>query len=207
LFFTLTPVVPLISVSVPTNCRSGPGKVYDLLGYLLVGETAEVYGRSAAGDYWYIRNPDSPSTFCWLWGQYATVTGNTGSLPIYTPPPSPTPAPGFDAGFNSLDTCTVWWAKIRLKNTGTIPFRSMALTVRDTNRDIALTTYTDVFISSDGCLVTATRDNLAAEKTIVVSSPGFNYDPSGHRMEATITLCSQARQNGLCITKTITFRP
>jgi hypothetical protein len=83
----------------------------------------------------------------------------------------------------------------------------MALTVRDTNRDIALTTYTDVFISSDGCLVTATRDNLAAGKTIVVSSPGFNYDPSGHRMEATITLCSQASQNGLCVTKTITFRP
>jgi hypothetical protein len=83
----------------------------------------------------------------------------------------------------------------------------MALTIRDTNRDIAVTSYTDVFTSSDGCLVTETRDTLAAGRTIVVSSPGFNYDPSGHRMEATITLCSRAGQNGLCVTKTIVFRP
>jgi hypothetical protein len=60
-FFTPTPVVPLISVSVPTNCRSGPGKVYDLLGYLLVGVWSK---RTAAIQpvYWYIQ-PRSPSNF------------------------------------------------------------------------------------------------------------------------------------------------
>ena len=34
---TPTPLVPLISVSTPTNCRNGPGKVYDMEGALLVG--------------------------------------------------------------------------------------------------------------------------------------------------------------------------
>ncbi|MGH8244977.1 MAG: hypothetical protein ACREUU_00935, partial [Gammaproteobacteria bacterium] len=41
-FFTPTPLVPLISVSVNTNCRNGPGKAYSPEGALLVGETAEV---------------------------------------------------------------------------------------------------------------------------------------------------------------------
>jgi hypothetical protein len=50
-FFTPTPVVPLISVSVPTNCRVGPGKVYRMVGALLVGESAQIYGIDPAGQY------------------------------------------------------------------------------------------------------------------------------------------------------------
>jgi uncharacterized protein YgiM (DUF1202 family) len=68
--FTSTPLIPQISVSEPTNCRVGPGKVYDRVGALLVGEVAEVVGRDPVGNYWYIRNPDS-NGYCWLWGEYA----------------------------------------------------------------------------------------------------------------------------------------
>jgi hypothetical protein len=88
---TPTPSVPLVSVTVNTNCRFGPGAVYDYLGALLVGETAEIVGRDPSGEYWFIRNPDNPTGFCWLWGEYAVPVGNFGSLPILTPPPSPTP--------------------------------------------------------------------------------------------------------------------
>src|SRR5688572_18487793 len=35
---TSTSLTPSISVSVPTNCRTGPGKVYDRVGARLVGE-------------------------------------------------------------------------------------------------------------------------------------------------------------------------
>jgi len=80
----------MATVSVNTNCRTGPGVVYDLIGALLVGEQAVVVGKYTAGNYWIINNPDSSGT-CWLWGQYATVTGNTAGLPEYTPPPTPTP--------------------------------------------------------------------------------------------------------------------
>jgi len=69
---TFTPLVPQISVSVPTNCRKGPGKIYDLEGALLVGEIAQVYGRDPTGKYWYIPNPDAKGQFCWVWGEYAT---------------------------------------------------------------------------------------------------------------------------------------
>ena len=88
---TPTPSVPMISVTVNTNCRFGPGSIYDYLGALLEGETAEIVGRDPSGEYWYIRNPDDPAHFCWLWGEYAQPVGNFGSLPILTPPPSPTP--------------------------------------------------------------------------------------------------------------------
>ncbi|MDY6873758.1 MAG: hypothetical protein SVR81_07315 [Chloroflexota bacterium] len=88
---TPTQEKPMVNVSVDTNCRTGPGKIYDWIGGLLVGEEAEVVGASTDGQYWIIRNPDQNGE-CWLWGNYASVTGETADLPRYTPPPTPTPA-------------------------------------------------------------------------------------------------------------------
>ena len=87
-----TPSVPMASVSENTNCRTGPGKVYDYTGALTKGETAEVVGKNTANSYWIIKNPDRNGT-CWLWGYYATVAGNTANLQEYAVPPTPTPAP------------------------------------------------------------------------------------------------------------------
>jgi hypothetical protein len=89
---TLTPTLqkPMVSVSMDTNCRTGPGKLYDYLGALLVGETADVVGQSLDGQYWIINNPDLPGE-CWLWGFYATVEGSVEGLQKFTPPPTPTP--------------------------------------------------------------------------------------------------------------------
>jgi len=91
LSLTLTSAAPIVSVSVNTNCRTGPGVAYDLIGALLVGEKAVVVGRYSALNYWIINNPDRSGT-CWLWGEYATVVGDTAGLQEYTPPPSPTPS-------------------------------------------------------------------------------------------------------------------
>jgi hypothetical protein len=88
---TLVPSVPMVSVSVNTNCRSGPSRFYDLLGGLRVGETARVVGKSPATNYWIIETPRG-SGVCWLWNGYATVTGDTASLPVVETPPAP-PAP------------------------------------------------------------------------------------------------------------------
>lgn len=89
---TLTPTLdkPMVTVSVDTNCRTGPGKQYDIIGALLTNETAEVVGKSADGQYWIIKNPDR-SGECWLWAYYATVAGPTDALPVVTQPPTPTP--------------------------------------------------------------------------------------------------------------------
>jgi hypothetical protein len=87
--FTATLSVPMVEVSVNTNCRTGPGLVYDRVSALLIGQEAEVVARSADGAYWVIRNPSGSGT-CWLWGFYATVQGPTAGLPVWDPPPTPT---------------------------------------------------------------------------------------------------------------------
>lgn len=205
--FTATPSVPLITVSVATNCRVGPGRVYDRIGALLVGEIAEVVGRDAAGNYWYIRNPDRPDGFCWLWGEYATLVGNTGALPIYTPPPTPTPIPDFTANFQRLETCTGWWVDIELENTGGVTFRSVSITVRDRDTDTVVSLSADEFTNYNGCSGTRTQDNLNPGDKHIVSAPPFIYDPTGNELRATITLCSNEGLNGLCVTKVINFEP
>lgn len=212
--FTPTPVIPLISVSVPTNCRVGPGKVYQMVGALLVGETAEVFARDPTGNYWYIRNPDLTNQFCWVWGQYATLVGNTVALPVYTPPPTPTatltptPAPDFTPDFGSLEFCSgSWWIRIKVKNTGLITFRSVGLTLKDTVTTSVLTGLDDGFTNTVGCASSTTKKALVPEAVAVFDSPSFGYNPSGNNLRATITLCSDLGQNGFCVTKTILFTP
>jgi hypothetical protein len=90
--FTPTPTVPTVSVSVNTNCRTGPSTQYDLVGGVNVGQTAVVVGKSTSTGYWIINNLNGSGT-CWLWGQYATVSGNTAGLPEYPIPATPTPSP------------------------------------------------------------------------------------------------------------------
>ena len=88
-----TPIqgAPIVHVSVDTNCRFGPGDVYEYQGALMVGEEAEVVGKLADESFWYIENPDPPPPYCWIWGAYAQVDGDTSGVPILTPPPTPTP--------------------------------------------------------------------------------------------------------------------
>ncbi|HOE70812.1 MAG TPA: PT domain-containing protein [Brevefilum sp.] len=90
---TPTTAAPLAQVSVPTNCRTGPGIIFDQVNVLNIGRQVEVIARNASGTYWVVRNPGGEGT-CWLWDQYATITGNTADLPIWDSPPTPTPTPG-----------------------------------------------------------------------------------------------------------------
>jgi hypothetical protein len=205
--FTATSIIPQVRVSVATNCRVGPGKVYDRVGALLIGQVAEVIGRDTTGNYWYIRNPNQNNGFCWLWGEYATLTGNFAALPMFTPPPTPTPAPAFEADYDGLETCAGWWVDLKLTNTGGIAFESISRTVRDTVTDIVVSMYTDVFNDIDGCTGSSTRDILNPGANRIVSAPAFAYDPSGHKLRATITLCSRDGQNGTCVTDVIKFTP
>lgn len=207
-----TSLMTMISVSVPTNCRVGPGKIYQMVGALLVGETVQVYARTADNSYWYIRNPDAPSDFCWVWGEYATLTGAMVGLPIFTPPPTPTPtntatpSPAFQASYDNEDSCSGWWVDLLVKNTGSMTFKSINLTVRDTVTDITVSGITDGFTDKTGCSSTE-RDNLLPGKKLLVSSPGFTYDPNNHKLRATLTLCTGTGLNGMCVTDTFSFTP
>ncbi|MBI5955298.1 MAG: hypothetical protein HY865_26885 [Chloroflexi bacterium] len=220
LAFTSTPLVPLISVSTPTNCRNGPGKVYVMEGALLVGEVAEVYGRDPTNNYWYIRNPNDATQFCWVWGKYATVTGPFAFLPVFTPPPTPTatltplptststPSPAFKAEYSGLEVCNgAWWADVQLKNKGSVPFKSVNVSVKDNVTNVTVVNLADGFTNLDGCLTKSTKDVLGPKDTYLLSAPAFNYDPTGHELLAILTLCSDTGQKGMCATAKITFTP
>ena len=81
-----------LKVSVPTNCRSGPGNPYDIISVLHTGKSVEVIARNADSDFWVIENPEGSGS-CWVWAKYASVTGETSSVPVVSPPPTPTPKP------------------------------------------------------------------------------------------------------------------
>jgi len=83
----------------------------------------------------------------------------------------------------------------------------MGITIKDTDTDIVIANYVDGFTDINGCLSSTSRDTLGPGKTYVVSAPAFNYDPSGHKLRATIILCSDVGQSGTCITETINFKP
>lgn len=89
--FTPTPSIPQVTVSVNTNCRTGPSTQYDNIDSLLVGQTGTVVGKNSQTGYWIINRLNGSGT-CWLYPQYATVTGNTANLPEYPVPPTPTPS-------------------------------------------------------------------------------------------------------------------
>jgi hypothetical protein len=217
---TPSPFISLISVSTPTNCRNGPGKVYDMQGALLVGEFAEVFGRDPTGNYWYIRNPDSDPEFCWVWGKYATLTGPALLLPVFTSPPTPTPtftpsptltptpSPAFKADYIGLDACNgSWWVEIKLKNKGSVPFKSVNISVKDKTTSFASVNLADGFINMDGCLSRTVQDTIGLSDSYLLSAPAFNYDPTGHEIVSVITLCSDTGQKGLCATGKINFTP
>ena len=211
---TVTPLVPQISVSVPTNCRTGPGKDYEMVGALLVGETVQVYARDPTGTYWYIRNPDDPSGYCWVWGGYATITGLAAIVPVYTPPPTPTPtftptpAPAFDASYDGLVSCvTSWWTEIDLDNTGLITFKSVAIILKDTVTSTSVSDTSDEFVNNSDCTSSSSKSKLQPDKSVTLSAPAFSYDPTGHKLRATLTLCSETGQNGICVTDSFNFTP
>lgn len=93
---TPTPVslIPTVTVSTDTNCRTGPNVNYSFVTIFSVGASAEVIATYP--NYWVIKYVGGNGATCWLWDKYATVIGDTSQLPLATPPPlppTPTPAP------------------------------------------------------------------------------------------------------------------
>ena len=78
-----------VTVSQNTNCRSGPSLDFDEVGSLGPGQIADVVGKDTFNNYWIIKLPDGSGKTCWLWGQNATVTGDTSTVAQMA---TPTPA-------------------------------------------------------------------------------------------------------------------
>jgi hypothetical protein len=234
--YTLVVGASRIYVTVATNCRTGPGTAYPRVAAVEVGEAVQVVGRSQDGKYWIIRNPANPKTLCWLWGQYVTMTGIAGMLPVMTAPPKPTPKPtkvptakpkpptatpiatiDFTMSYVNMETCpsvppvTEWWAEVALTNTSQLTVQSIGLILVD-NDPLApppqfYPYFADDFANRNGCSDVETADTIPPGTALVVSLPVLPYDPAGHPMAVAVSLCSEPAQTGICGLQVIDFVP
>jgi hypothetical protein len=191
---TPTPDKPMVSVSVDTNCRTGPGQPYDIIGALLVGEQAEVVGAAVNGGYWIIKNPDRAGE-CWLWANYASVVGETSGLPKLTPPPTPTPSFTPTPIYNWTGTWTTSFGKPNMQH------ETIVISLSQTNNTVAgsFTFGTDIVnlsgtLSADYSTLTGVWTSLPSSGPFVFKLIDLNqfvgnrnngdYEWCGHRAGA-----------------------
>jgi hypothetical protein len=205
---TPTPDVAMIYASANTNCRSGQGTVFQWLVSLQEGEESEAVGIDTSGDYWYIRRPDNPSQFCWLWGKYATPSGPWQSLPVYTPIPTPTPGFDYKLSYNGVTHCVGnSYVQFQIDNIGAIPLESWKSSGTDNSGGIAnLVIQEDDFFYHNGCPETQTQGDLEPGEGSYLNVT-FMSDPTGHNLTVKIKVCSENGMTGECLIKTLNIKP
>lgn len=202
---TGTPTIPTLTVSVATNCRTGPGKDYEKVGILLVGETTEIVGRDAFGQYWYVRNLDVGPEYCWVSGEYAIISGNTLALLVQNVPGE---GVDFEAEYRGQGKCSgEFWSDIRLTNVSRGTFRSISIVATDTDTNTVRSYSGNELSFRDGCAPVSGKSSLDPNKSTTVSTPSFSYTLASHNMSVAITLCTEASLTGLCKTEIIKYVP
>jgi len=215
---TGTPDRVFLTVSQATNCREGPGAVYDWKGVLEPGVTAEVIARDPYGLDWYIRNPNNPNDFCWIFGQFATLTGNYAALPAFTAIPSPTPTftptlPPTDFSVSSIGVVHClpfgeWYINIVILNSGSNIWQSWKLSLTDTTAGGTTITDWDKFgIMTTLCVTSNIQEDLSPGESGGVFLIPLLYNPAGHLFTGTLRLCSLNGLLGTCVSKAMNFTP
>ncbi len=198
-----------VAVSLDTNCRSGPGKVYPYLAGFFVGDESTVYGIDPSGAWLYIANPEVDDEFCWIWGFYAETSGDTEPLPIFTPGPTPNTVPEFRAEYRELETCAgAWRVEFTIENTGPVTIESISVHVLDTVTDEQTgVSEMNSFMAAGGCDLAANEDLLFPGESGFTISFDLSEDPTDHYSYATITACTQEDLGGNCTVSEFAFTP
>jgi uncharacterized protein YgiM (DUF1202 family) len=96
---TALPSAPVIATAKENlRIRNAPSTSSQQIGSLNKGDTAQVVGRNAAGDWWQIALPSSPTARGWIFASFADANGPIDSLPVVpagggAPAPIVPPAP------------------------------------------------------------------------------------------------------------------
>lgn len=98
----------MVSARQDSNCRKGPGTVYDQYGFLLQGETALAVGRLADNTWLVVQLGDRPLS-CWIAANLLEFTFSFEDLPGTLAPPTPTPASSGIQGLVWHDLCAPPW--------------------------------------------------------------------------------------------------
>lgn len=213
--FTFTPEGVWLLVNENTNCRSGPSTTFDRIVTINKGENVKAVAASTITGYFQVENPYA-NGYCWLWSEFSTVTGNTSTLPVYTPQPTPTqatatPSADFSLSYLSLEHCGAQWAvNMHIANTGSVTWESVVITIKDKTTSTTFTNQETEFWGVSGCGSDSTQADLTTgeESNIANASAGaFPYNPSGHDLKITVTVYAKNNYTGTSVTKTLTVTP
>ncbi len=178
---TQAPSVPVVMVSVDTYCRAGPGANFNFLTGLLVGEQAEVIGKYTVVNppYWIIKKG---ATTCWLWGQYATVQGDTSALPEMVSPPTPTPSATSTSTPTATATSTQTSTPVPAPKGDLILIEFFQLT----NHNISIRVQTNPAGSLSGSYVyTIWADGVKVKESVCAIPTGIELCDTGYAISGT----------------------
>lgn len=205
---TSTPNFPRVTLGADTNCRSGPGTSYEILGLVKAGQTAEIVGQDFDHGNWVIRLPSNPVIICWIWRASATSTGNTASVPVFTPQATPTETIGFSLSYDNIISCGSNFAvKFKIVNDSDFTWESNQVILTDRTTNVTTTINRNNFTNYNGCTLAANDTNLAPGEVGFTTSNNLAANPAGHDFKAILQLCTAEGQTGTCTTETITFTP
>jgi hypothetical protein len=218
---TVTPTREMVTLTMTgaTNCRRGTSTYFPVIKTFEAGDVVEVIGINSAGDYYYVKAAESETGGCWVWNQFATLSGNANALAVYTPVPTPLPTatntpppvPVYTVTYAGLTACgTGWAANFSITNTGSLTLQS----IRILNY---LEGVTDPFVheSNDftqwsGGVKYAVVSEIGKGVTMIVSTcqPGkFDTDPTNKTVQSKITICSRDDLEGACTVTNLEFIP
>ena len=178
---TATSEIVTVTVSQNTNCRSGPGQAFNDVGSLGPGQIAEVIGKDTFDNYWIIKLPDGSGKTCWLWGQYATVSGDASKIAEVA---TPTPKGGSAASTGPLNAPTLTGSVTRVDAGGGDYEYRIGLDWKDNSTN---ETKFNIYTS------TSDKFTAAANKTF------FDFDvtlPSGTDLFVTIKAANDSGESG-----------
>jgi hypothetical protein len=175
-----------------------------LIVALLSGEDVKIVSKTTLEDYLLVENPENPVQACWLWTKYVSINGDLSSLPVATPPP---PLLNFTLAYTKIETCGSFSLAFKVVNTGSKTLQSYTIVAKDLSANSQQTTSSTVFDLRNGCAVEEKIGYVDPGKVGYVYANDFTYNPSGHSIEATITVCSHDDQTGTCGTRVIKFTP
>ncbi len=93
--FTATLQPCAFTAAINLFCRTGPGSsLYPPLDSFAAGQSAQVLGQSADGQFAYVAAPNTQGLCVVpLSSRFGALTGDCGGLAVFTPPPPPTDTP------------------------------------------------------------------------------------------------------------------
>ena len=84
---TSTPSVPVaFPKEANVNCRFGPGVAWVAISALIVGQSAQITGKSSDGAWWNIVDPQNSSRRCWVSASVVNTGGNLATIPVVQNP-------------------------------------------------------------------------------------------------------------------------